>query len=95
MARSVYDTAFHRAQRKAWAPIVEAGDTECTELRCLMPDRTINPGTPWQLAHDRRVCIWPRHHCTSDCYLGPAHQRCNTSEGATHGNTGGVKRWRL
>jgi hypothetical protein len=74
-------TSAHRGQhpvvRAAWKPYVDAGETNCAELICLMPSRWIEPGTPWDLAHDRRT----------GGYLGPAHARCNRSEAATYRNT--------
>lgn len=68
----------HRQQRERWAPTVKAGEAYCTEPVCLLPDRWIAPGTPWDLAHNRAA--GPGH------YHGPAHRRCNRSEGATYGN---------
>lgn len=64
--------ADHQAQREAWRPTVEAGQAHCTEIICLNTSRWIQPGTPWDLAHDR----------TTGGYLGPAHRKCNRSEGA-------------
>lgn len=72
----VHRTAEHKAARAAWEPTVEAGEAYCAELICLMADRWIEPGTPWDMAHDRRT----------GGYLGPAHRACNRSEGATYGN---------
>lgn len=42
-----------------------------------MPTRWIQPGTPWDLAHDRS---------RPGFYLGPAHAKCNRAEGARWGN---------
>lgn len=61
----------HLRIRATLAPAVEAGQAECAELICLMPTRAIQPGEPWDLAHDREGGGW----------LGPAHARCNRSEG--------------
>lgn len=58
-------------------PDVDAGRAYCAELICLMPDRWIAPGSEWDAAHDRE---------NPGQYLGPAHARCNRSEGATFGN---------
>lgn len=71
-----HHTPQHRAQREHWAPIVAAGQAWCSETRCLMASRWIPPGTPWDVAH------------TPDglAYLGPAHAKCNRSEGASRGN---------
>lgn len=65
------------AIRKAWAPVVARGEATCHELICLMGTRVITPGSSWDLAHDT----------TGTQILGPAHRRCNRSEGATRGNT--------
>ena len=76
----------HRAERERLRPDVEAGRTHCAELVCLVeqdrgedtpPDqpgrwRWIEPGTPWDLAHD---------HTAAEGWRGPAHARCNRSEG--------------
>ena len=67
----------HQKVRATLTPIVHRGDAWCTEPICLEPDRWIPPNTAWDLAHDR----------INGGYLGPAHARCNRSEGATHGNT--------
>jgi hypothetical protein len=73
---AVHKTVEHRQAREAWAPTVAAGQAECAEIRCLMGERLIVPGTPWDMAHDR----------VNGGYLGPAHRGCNRSEGATFGN---------
>lgn len=67
----------HQQERERLRPHVERGETHCTEPICLMPDRWIEPGTPWDLAHDR---------ANPGCYHGPAHAKCNRAEGARHGN---------
>jgi hypothetical protein len=66
--------ADHQRQRKALTPTVDAGQAWCTEPICLMDDRWIQPGTPWDLAHNREA--------GPGQYRGPAHARCNRSEGA-------------
>jgi hypothetical protein len=66
----------HQQTRKRLAPVVAAGDAYCAELVCKMRTRWIAPGSDWDLAHDR----------VNGGYLGPAHSRCNRSEGAAFGN---------
>lgn len=61
----------HQVEREDLAPLVDAGQAMCTEIICVMSDRWIAPGTPWDLAHDR----------ASGGYLGPAHRTCNRVEG--------------
>lgn len=68
--------AKHQQVRKQIAPIVAAGEAECAQDVCLMYSRRIDPGQPWDLAHDRET----------GRYLGPAHAACNRSEGAREGN---------
>src|SRR5690348_3032271 len=71
----------HQAERERLRPTVDAGHAYCAEPRCLQAEdgygRWIEPGTPWDLAHNR---------ATGD-YHGPAHARCNRSEAATYRNT--------
>ena len=59
----------HKALRKKYTRIVEAGEATCP--RCLLP---IEPGTPWDLGHtdDRSG------------YQGPEHRHCNRSAGGTN-----------
>lgn len=66
----------HKQKRDELRPLVESGQAYCTEPACLMQTRWIQPGSPWDLAHGD----------TRDTYRGPAHARCNRSEGATRGN---------
>jgi hypothetical protein len=80
-AQRGYGTS-HQAERARWKPVVDAGQAYCAETVCLERDRYIPPGTPWDLAH-----------APGGGYLGPAHQSCNRSEGATRGNRGRRKRW--
>ena len=61
-----YDAA-HDRERAKWAPVVAAGQAWCMETECLMEDRYITPGTPWDLAHNKN----------RDGWRGPAHRRCN------------------
>jgi len=72
----VHRTAEHQRARAAMAPAVAAGEAYCTQPRCLMRSRWIRPGSPWDAAHNRRT----------GGYYGPAHRKCNRSEGATFGN---------
>ena len=72
MARPTIYGPKHRAERRRLAPLVAAGRCYCTEPICLMGDRWIPPGTPWNLAHNR----------ATGGYHGPSHERCNKSEGA-------------
>jgi hypothetical protein len=69
----------HQARRKQDAPLVDSGQAYCAEIICLYEQETgnpesrlIEPGSPWDEAHDRQR---PGH------YLGPAHARCNRAEG--------------
>jgi hypothetical protein len=66
----------HQQLRRRYQPYINSGQAQCAELNCLEPTRAIRAGAPWQLAHDR----------TNGGYRGPAHPRCNLSEGATYGN---------
>ena len=81
MAKAIYNTPTHRNTRAALKPTVDAGHAHCTEIICLEErdgrTRWIQPGTRWDLAHDRTQ---------AGAYLGPAHARCNRAEGARHGN---------
>jgi hypothetical protein len=81
-----HDTPQHRAARKAMAPLVNAGLARCCEPVCLVKQDTgsdwIQPGTPWDAAHDREAS----RRLGRDVYRGPAHARCNRSEGASYGN---------
>jgi hypothetical protein len=74
-----YDNT-HKQMRAKLKPTVDAGEADCTEIVCLEErdghTRWIEPGTSWALAHDR----------ATGGYLGPAHARCNNSEGARYGN---------
>lgn len=70
----------HQVERETWRLLVEAGDASCCELVCLMPTRWIKPGMPWDLAHDRAAT----ERLGKPVYLGPAHAKCNRSEGSRH-----------
>lgn len=71
----------HEQVRAALRRSVDAGQAWCAEDHCLMPTRWIPPGTPWDLAHNR----------ATGGYLGPAHAKCNRTEGGKHSPTRG---WR-
>jgi hypothetical protein len=63
--------AMHQAERKRWAPLVEAGYADC--CRCGFP---IAPGTAFHLDHrDDKLG-----------YLGVSHARCNLKAAAKRGN---------
>lgn len=90
MGKAKYQTKQHRDERAKWKPIVDSGQAQCAEPICLEEragrGRTIVPGSVWHVCH------------TPDGldYLGPGHERCNTSEGATRGNRarrGEVEGW--
>jgi hypothetical protein len=66
----------HQKVRARWQPIVNAGQAYCHAVICLMPDRRIMPGTPWDLGHTPDRTTW----------TGPEHQRCNRADGARRGN---------
>lgn len=68
--------APHKAERETWAPVIAAGHGWCAEVVCLMSSRYIAPDMPWDLAHAD----------TRHTYRGPAHVKCNRSEGAVRGN---------
>jgi hypothetical protein len=65
---------LHQKLKRQLTPIVDRGDAHCQEIHCLMTTRWIPPHTAWDLAHDR----------VNGGYLGPAHMRCNRSEGARY-----------
>lgn len=71
-----YSSPEHKAERARWTPVVAAGEAHCAEPVCLMPSRWIPPGSAWDVAHDP----------SGTRYIGPAHARCNRSEGARRGN---------
>lgn len=65
----------HQRIRAELQPLVDTGQAYCAERICLYPSRWIKPGTAWDLAH-----------ADGNQYRGPAHAKCNRSEGATRGN---------
>lgn len=77
----------HQRERAKYRPLVESGNAYCTEPLCLMPTRWIDPAFGWDLAHGP----------TRDTYRGPAHVKCNRTEGAKRrGKTRQARRrWRL
>lgn len=75
MADAKYNTPEHRAAVAYYQQLVADGLAWCAETRCMVEEaggsRYIPPGTPVHAAH------------TDDgqAYKGPAHPRCNTSDG--------------
>ena len=80
----------HRAEREALRPVVEAGEAYCAEPICLVErdggSRWIEPWSEWHLAHDRT---------RPGEYHGPAHARCNESEGGRHNRMRKPTAWAL
>lgn len=70
----------HQKMRESWKPYVEAGMAECHAAECLEEQdghgRRIQPGTPWDLGHNRDRTAW----------TGPEHRRCNRHEAAVRTN---------
>lgn len=73
-------SAKHRAERKRWQSVVEAGDAVC--CRCDFP---IAPEADWHLDHaeDRET------------YLGVSHARCNLRAGGQKGRRNARRRRRV
>lgn len=64
--------AAHRKAREHWAPTGPNWTGVCAEIVCLNPNgRWMDPDAPWDLAHDH----------ANGGYLGPAHPKCNRTEG--------------
>jgi hypothetical protein len=61
----------HQKLRARWRAVVEAGQAACQAEVCLMPDRRIIPGSPWDLGHKPGKMG----------YRGPEHRLCNRHEG--------------
>jgi hypothetical protein len=83
----------HQKERERLKPTVMAGNAHCTEPICLMPTRWIPPG-PFDLAHNREAS----RQAGRPIYRGPAHCRCNRSEGARHRHRKpllSLRRWAL
>ena len=77
MAKAKYQTPAYRAERKAIDEAQAVGQwLWCNETECKHPTRDIAPWQPAHVAHDHT-------DPTGQRILGPAHRRCNTSEGAT------------
>jgi hypothetical protein len=88
MAKPQYGHA-HQVEKAKHQPHVDSGQAECAELTCLEETRWLNPDLPWDLAHDR---------ANPGMYLGPAHPRCNRTEGGRYAQQLGgapVREWRL
>jgi hypothetical protein len=60
----------HEAERKRWAPRVDAGLVDCA--RC---GQRIEPGRPWDLGHNDDRTGWS----------GPEHRVCNRRAGGANG----------
>lgn len=76
----------HEAERRRWAPKVDAGLVNCA--RCGEP---LEPGRDWDLGHTDDRTDW----------TGPEHRSCNRSAGGANGaavtnalRTQGVRRSR-
>ena len=76
MAKPQYRTKQHAAMVAQYRRLVDSGNGWCAEPVCLMPTRYIPPGAPVDAAHDP----------TGQTYIGPAHPKCNRTEGAVRGN---------
>lgn len=87
MASPQYNTPQHKALRKQYRRVVDAGNGWCAELICLMPSRHIAPYMPFDLAHDR----------ATGGHLGAAHPLCNRAEGGRHRHAKNKRseRWEL
>lgn len=78
MTRGPEYGADHKRERARLSPFVAAGQCVCTEPICLKLTRRIQPGEPWDLAHDREAT----QAYGQPVYHGPAHEQCNRAEGA-------------
>ncbi len=77
MADQRYTTpAYRKAKREANTAQARGEWLTCHETICRYPTRDIAPTQGNDIAHDE----------TGTTILGPAHPRCNRSEGATRGN---------
>jgi hypothetical protein len=75
MAKAKYNTALHKQLEVEYAKQIAQGQGWCTEPICLAATRFIPPGTPradWHVPHNPDGVTYRG---------GPAHARCNTSEG--------------
>ena len=72
MAKAKYNTPEYRAAYAAIRAAQRRGDwLTCAQPVCLMRTRDIAPNDPTHVAHDD----------SGLAILGPAHARCNTSDG--------------
>lgn len=63
--------AAHQAERRSWErELARVGVVECHARVCLMPDREIYDGDPWDLGHTEDRTGW----------TGPEHPKCNRTE---------------
>ena len=75
MAHRRYRDPTYVTAVRHWTAHIARHGARCHERLCLYGDRTIPTGADrraWDLAHDR----------ATGAILGPAHRRCNRSEGA-------------
>ena len=83
MAKPQYATKHHRDTVATYRRLVDEGKGWCCEVVCLIEQaggsRWIPPRSPMHAAHDRS-------DPSGMSYLGPAHAKCNSSEGAAFGN---------
>lgn len=70
-----YGTPHQRERARLTRQMAEQGYLICMERVCLENTRLIPPVMAWDLAHGQ----------TRTEYLGPAHTRCNRTEGARRG----------
>ena len=92
MAKPQYQTPEYRAAYQDIRKAQAAGQwLICVQPVCLHPTRDIAPNQAIDVAHDDSGTV----------ILGPAHRRCNRSDGATRGNQmrddnrSGARRWLL
>lgn len=71
--------AKHQREKKLWGPGTNRWTGVCAEPVCLMPTRWLDPNARWDLAHDH----------VNGGYLGPAHPKCNRTEGAKRSSGSG------
>lgn len=77
MADAKYSTREYREARTRYRTLIESGQGWCAQPVCVMADRWIPPGADFDTAHDDSGTV----------ILGPAHTKCNRSDG-------GKRRWR-
>lgn len=86
MADDRYRTRDYRAARKAADAAQGRGEwLTCRQPVCLMPSRDIGPDEPIDIAHDD----------SGTEVLGPAHARCNRSDGGKRRHQSPTHRWVL